>query len=122
MEERGSKEWKRQERTFGCSCPFLVYGFPFGPGTPATVDSCGQRSEAARECCPCEGGSRRPVLEGGGGLMTDAVITKTGQGQRNAAAQDGRPDLNSFSSCWGWESPLQLGGRTGAGMAEECAG
>ncbi len=25
---RGLKEWKRQERTFGCSCLFLVCCFP----------------------------------------------------------------------------------------------
>lgn len=82
--------------------------------------SCGQKSEAAKGCCcSCEGGSRRQLLEGGGVLMTGAEI-KTGQ--ENAAAQDGIPDLNSFSSCWDWDSPLQLGGRTGAWMVEECAG
>lgn len=53
------------------------------------VRSCGQKSGAARECCSCEGGSRRQVLEGGGGLTTGAEITKTGQG--NAGAQDGIP-------------------------------
>lgn len=52
--------------------------------------SCGQKSLAAREgCCSCEGGSRMQVLEGGGGLMTGAELTKTGL--RNAAAQDGIP-------------------------------
>lgn len=84
-------------------------------------DSCGQRLGTARECCcSCEGGSKRQVLEGGGGLTTGAEIAKTGQG--NAAAQGGIPDLNSFSSCWGWDSPQQLGERTGAVMVEECAG
>lgn len=123
VEGRGLKGWKRQERTFGHSYPFLVCWFLFGAGTPAIVGSCGQKSGAAKECCcSCEGGSRRQLLEGGGGLMTGAEIAKTGWGQGNAAAQDGIPDLNSFSSCWGWDSPLQLGGRTGAWMAVECAG
>lgn len=82
--------------------------------------SCGQKSLAAREgCCSCEGGSRMQVLEGGGGLMTGAELTKTGL--RNAAAQDGIPDLNSSSSCWGWDNPLQPGERTGAVMAGKCA-
>lgn len=93
----------------------------FGAGTPAVVGSCGQKSAAAKErCCSCEGGSRRQLWEGGGGLMTGAETTKAGRG--NAAAQDGVPDPNSFSSCWDWDSPLQLGGRTGAWMAEACAG
>lgn len=52
--------------------------------------SCDKKSGAARErCCSCEGGSRRQVLEGGGGPKTGAEITKTGQ--ENAAAQDGIP-------------------------------
>lgn len=59
-------------------------------------------------------------MEGGGALMTDAEIAKTGQG--NDADQNGISDLNSFSSCWGWDSPLQLGGRMGAWMVEEYAG
>lgn len=59
-------------------------------------------------------------MEGGGGPTTGAEITKSDQG--NAAAQDGISDLNSFSSCWGWDSPRQLGEKAGAVMAEECAG
>lgn len=87
------------------------------------VDVCVQTSGAARECCCfCEGGSRRQLLEGGGGLKTGAEITKTGLAQGNAAARGGIPDLNSFSVCWDWDSPLQLGGRTGAWGVEECAG
>lgn len=83
--------------------------------------SCGQKPATARErCCSCEGGSRRQVLEEGGGLTTDAGITKTGRG--NAASRDGTPDPNSFSSCWGWDSPPRLGERTGAVMVLECAG
>lgn len=31
------------------------------------------------------------------------------------------PDLNSSSSCWGWESLRQPGERADAAMAEECA-
>lgn len=63
---------------------------PFGPGTPVMEGSCGQKSLAAREgCCSYEGGSRMQVLEGGGGLMSGAELTKTGL--RNAAAQDGIP-------------------------------
>lgn len=56
------------------------------------VHSCGQTSGAARECCcSCEVGSRRQVLEGGGGPPTGAEITMTGQAQGNAAAPDGIP-------------------------------
>lgn len=56
------------------------------------VGSCAQRCEAARErCCPCEGGSRRQVLEGGGVLKTAAETLKTDQDQRSAAMQDGIP-------------------------------
>lgn len=82
------------------------------------VGSCG----AARECCfPCEGGSRKQVLQGGGGLMTVVETIVIGQG--NVVAQNGIPDLNSSSSCWDWDSPRQWeGARMGAGMAEECAG
>lgn len=115
--------WKRQERTFECSNPFFVCWRLFGPGTPVMVGSCGQRCGAARGCCPCEGGSRGQVLEGGGGLMTAVETIKTGQDRGNAAVQGGIPGPNSFSSCWGWDSPRQQeGGVVGAGMAEECAG
>lgn len=31
------------------------------------------------------------------------------------------PDLNSSSSCWGWENPQQPGERVDAAMAEVCA-
>lgn len=31
------------------------------------------------------------------------------------------PDLNSSSSCWGWDNPRQPGERTGAVMAGKCA-
>lgn len=83
---------------------------------------CGQKSGSARDCCcSCEGGSRRQVLEGGGGLTIGAVI-KTDQVQGNAAARDVRPDPNSSSSCWGWDSPQLQGGGKGAVMAKECAG
>lgn len=117
VEGRGLTGLKWRERTFGCSCPFLVCWFP---GTLVMEGSCGQKSGAARECCcSCEGGSRRQVLEGGGGLTAGAEITKTGQG--NAVVQDGITDPNSFSSCWGWGSPQQLGERMGAVMVEECA-
>lgn len=54
--------------------------------------------------------------------MTVAETTKTGQHRRNAAALGGIPDLSSFSSCWGWGSPLQLGVKVGAAMEEECVG
>lgn len=74
----------------------------FGPGTPATVGSCVQSSDAARECCPCEGGSRRPVLEGGGELRAAAGTEKTGQGLRNAAAQDGTPERGGCRMICHW--------------------
>lgn len=66
---------------------FLLYV----PVIPAVMEgSCDKKSGAARERrCSCEGGSRRQVLEGGGGLKTGAEMTKTGQ--ENAAAQDGIP-------------------------------
>lgn len=68
--------------------------------------SCGQKSGAARECCcSCEGGSRRQVLEGGGGLTAGAEITKTGQG--NAAVQDGITAPGA-----GHDSNIQLTKRT----------
>lgn len=68
--------------------------------------SCGQKSGAARECCcSCEGGSRRQVLEGGGGLTAGAEITKTGQG--NAAVQDGITARGA-----GHDSNIQLTKRT----------
>lgn len=51
------------------------------------MGSCGQRSVAAKECCSCEEGSRRQLSEGGGALMTGAVVAKTGQG--NDADPDG---------------------------------
>lgn len=67
--------------------------------------SCSQNCGAAREhYCSCEGGSKRQVLEGGGGASDAAGVTKTGRGI--AAVQGGIPDQNSFSSCWGWDSPL----------------
>lgn len=76
VKERGWKGSKRQERTFGCSCPYLVCWFP---GTPAIVGSCARRFVAAREhCCPCEGGSRRQALEGSA-EQTTAAVTKIGQ-------------------------------------------
>lgn len=100
LEGRGLKEWKRQERIFGCSCPFHVCWFLFGPGTPGMACSCVQMSGAAKKCyCSCEWGSRRQVLEGGGGPKTGAAMSKKGQG--SAAAHDGIPDPNSFSSCLG---------------------
>lgn len=116
VEGRGSNGWRRQEKTFGRSYPLLVCWFLVGAGTLAVVGSCG-RSVAARECRFCEGGSRRLLLEGGGAPMAGAEIAKIGLGQRNAA-----PDPNSFSSCWGWDSPLRPSGPTGAWMVEECAG
>lgn len=85
------------------------------------LGSCGQSSGAARECC-CfyEGGSREQVLEGTDGLMALAEITKTGQGRENPGGQDEIPDLDSFSSCWGWDRPLLLGGREGVTTVEKC--
>lgn len=56
-----------------------------------TVGSCDRRSGAARKRCPCEGGSRRLVLEGGDGLMIDAEITKPELCQGTSAGQDGTP-------------------------------
>lgn len=54
--------------------------------------------------------------------MTAVRGKKTGQILGNSGVQGVIPDLNSFSSCWGWDSPLQVGGRTGVVMVKECVG
>lgn len=87
------------------------------------LGSCGQGSGAARECC-CfyEAGSRGPVLGSSDGLTTLAEVTKTGQVQENTGDRDEILDLDSFSSCWGWDRPLLLGGREGVMTVEMCVG
>lgn len=75
---------------------------------------------AGERRCLCELGSIGQVLGEDGSLVAAAETAKTVQNHRNAAARGEIPDLNSFSSCRGWDSPQQPGGRMSAAMPEEC--
>lgn len=58
----------------------------------------------------------------GGAEQTTAAAATIGQHQRNVAAQGEIPDLNSFSFCWGWDTPLLQAARAYAAMVKACVG
>lgn len=120
MEEKGLMGRRRRVRTSECSCLLHVCWFP---GTPAMTCSCCLSSGAARQCCClCEEDSKRQVLERGDGLTPAVRVQKTVQNQGNTGGHCVRPDLHSSSSCWGWDSPLQVGVTAGVVMVKECVG